>query len=200
MNTKTLDRKISDSLERLSTAIQVFLEDQSEKLNINSTQGKILLYLLHHPDQTGQTSRMAREMRLTKATISDSVDQLVNQDFIERGLSEEDRRVIELELTEKGLEAARTLSGWPEVLEQYMEGFSRKEKQTVLQFLMNLIKGSLKENAIPTARMCTTCRFFNQEPEEMEAPYYCDLLEITLDPETIRVDCDEQEPIEEVNP
>lgn len=196
MAMSTLNRKISDSLERLGMAIQVFFEERTEKFDVNQTQGKILLYIYHHPDQSGKTSKMAKEMRKTKPTISDAVAQLVDRGFIDRSLSEEDRRQISLELTEKGEEVAQELAGWPSVLEQYMDDFSGREKQTVLQFLMNLIEGSLQEGAIPTARMCTTCRFFTEDPEDMDAPYYCDLLEIPLDPETLRLDCEEQEPEE----
>ncbi len=194
MAVDTIERKITDSLERISSAIDVFMEERTDELGLNRTQGNVLLFLHHHPEQTGKTSQMAQEMRRTKATISDAVDTLVERGYIERSLSEEDRRVMNLELTEEGCEAAETLAGWPDVLERYMVDFSPEEKQTVLQFLMSLIEGSLKEGAIPTARMCLTCRFFNEEPEGTDSPYYCDLLEMPLDPETLRVDCDEQEP------
>jgi hypothetical protein len=77
-----------------------------------------------------------------------------------------------------------------------MDDFSSDQKRTVLTFLMNLMEGALEEGAIPVARMCTTCRFFNEDPEETDSPYYCDLLDIPLDEETLRIDCDEQEPEE----
>jgi DNA-binding MarR family transcriptional regulator len=154
------------------------------------------MYLYQHPEQQGQTSKMAREMRRTKPTISDAVDSLVDKGFIERSLSEEDRRVMLLTLTETGEDAARTMVSWPEVLERYMDDFSSDQKRTVLTFLMNLMEGALEEGAIPVARMCTTCRFFNEDPEETDSPYYCDLLDIPLDEDTLRVDCDEQEPEE----
>ncbi len=188
-----IDRKIVDSLERLSTAIQVFLEKQTEELDVNTTQGKVLMYLHQHPDQDGKISRMATEMRRTKPTISDAVDTLVEDGYVERTLSERDRRMMELKLTDRGTEAAQQLNRWPDVLEEYMEGVSSSEKQTVFQFLIQLIEGALKEGAIPTARMCTTCRYFNEDPD---SPFYCDLLDIPLDPESLRIDCDEQEPEE----
>jgi DNA-binding MarR family transcriptional regulator len=195
-NLETVDRKIVDSLERISSAIDAFIHQRTDELGLNETQGRILMYLYQHPEQQGQTSKMAREMRRTKPTISDAVDSLVDKGFIERSLSEEDRRVMLLTLTETGEDAARTMVSWPEVLERYMDDFSSDQKRTVLTFLMNLMEGALEEGAIPVARMCTTCRFFNEDPEETDSPYYCDLLDIPLDEETLRIDCDEQEPEE----
>lgn len=186
-----------DSLERVASAVEAFLEDRTEELGLHRTQGKILLYLFHHPDGNAQISNMAKDMKRSKPTISDAVDRLVKKTFIERTVSEQDRRMIDLELTEKGQEAASDLAGWPETLETYMDSFSREEKQTVLQFLMQIIEGSLEEGIIPTARMCTTCRFFNDDPEGYDSPFYCDLLEIPLDSETLRLHCDEQKPGEE---
>jgi len=194
MSKESIDRKISDSLERLSSAIQAFIQQRTDKLGLNATQGRILMYLHQHPDQQGQTSKMAREMRRTKPTISDAVDTLVEEGYVKRTLSEADRRVMNLTLTEKGEDAARTMVRWPELLEQFMAEHSADEKQTVLRFLMNLIEGALNEGAIPVARMCTTCRFFNRDPDDTDSPYYCDLLDIPLDEETLRIDCDEQEP------
>lgn len=196
--TETVNRKIADALERLSSAIEVFIHERTDELELNETQGRILMYLYQHPDQQGQTSKMAREMRRTKPTISDAVDSLVDDGYVKRGRSEEDRRVMNLTLSGKGEEAAETLVRWPEVLERYMTSYSDEEKQTVLTFLMDLMKGALEEGAMPVARMCTTCRFFNRDPDDVDSPYYCELLDIPLSEETLRVDCEEQEPKEEV--
>lgn len=143
MQSENVSRKITNSLERLSSAIEEFIHQRTEELELNETQGRILMYLYQHPEQQGQSSKMAREMRRTKPTISDAVDSLVDNGYVERSLSEEDRRVMNLTLTEKGENAAQSLVRWPEVLEEHMEDYSSEEKQTVLTFLMDLLEGAL---------------------------------------------------------
>ncbi len=130
---------------------KVFYEHDISELNlgINRTQTNILMLINENNDKS--MSEISLMTGLEKSSFTRSIDYLVNNGFITRNSSEDDRRRIKLSLTNEGIKAARLIKNDLDVyLESLISGFSEKEKMdffdslTVVSKYMNKIIESKK--------------------------------------------------------
>lgn len=111
-------QKVLIALRRITRAIDL---NSKELVRTSGLTGPQLI-VMRAIDRAGRTkpSDLAREVQLSQATITTILDRLERSDFIHRERSNEDRRVVETELTSKGVDKLR---GAPELLQA---GFFRK--------------------------------------------------------------------------
>jgi len=130
---------------------KVFYEHDISELNlgINRTQTNILMLINENNDKS--MSEISLMTGLEKSSFTRSIDYLVNNGFITRNSSEDDRRRIKLSLTNEGIKAAKLIKNDLDVyLESLISGFSEKEKMdffdslTVVSKYMNKIIESKK--------------------------------------------------------
>ncbi len=129
----------------------IFYEHDISKLNlgINKTQTNILMFISENNEKS--MSDISSITGLEKSSFTRSVDFLVKNGFISRGSSENDRRMIKLSLTDKGIDAARSIKKDFDIyLDSLISGFSDMEKKeffgslTVVSGYINKILESKK--------------------------------------------------------
>jgi DNA-binding MarR family transcriptional regulator len=190
-----VDVKIVAALERLSQVFRVRLREEARERDLSPTQAQFLIYLNYHDVELGRVSQLAREFDLTQATVSDAVASLETKKLIQREQWPEDRRVVTLRLTPDGEKLASTLSGWADPIRDRLQPLSPDDRDAVMHFLIRLIGSLQKSGLITVARMCVTCKFFQQDFHPGEPlPHHCALLEVPLSRANLRVDCPEHEP------
>jgi DNA-binding MarR family transcriptional regulator len=190
-----VDARIVAALERLSQVFRVRLREEAWELDLSPTLAQFLIYLLYHAVELRRVSQLAREFDLTQATVSDAVASLETKKLIQREQWPEDRRVVTLWLTPEGEKLATTLSEWADPIREHLRPFSREQREAVMHFLIGLIGSLQRSGLITVARMCVTCRFFQQDIHPGEPlPHHCALLEVPLGRADLRVDCPEHEP------
>lgn len=96
--------EVGDMIKRIVRNFQLFERDQIKSLGFTSSQCYCLIELLEHDEMTMQD--LSNSMRLNTSTMTRIVDKLVRDQYLQRNRSKEDRRIVVVRLTEKGLESA----------------------------------------------------------------------------------------------
>ncbi|MFK5676228.1 MULTISPECIES: MarR family winged helix-turn-helix transcriptional regulator [unclassified Ligilactobacillus] len=101
--TKQQSNTINDLLFRLYDRVR-YVEDSELKKSPFSDITARELHLIHVVSLHDKKpiSRIARQLNLTKGTLTKSIDQLERKGYVERIRSKKDRRVINIGLTKKG--------------------------------------------------------------------------------------------------
>lgn len=190
-----VDAKIVAALERLSQVFRARLREEAWEHGLSPTQARFLIYLHYHDVELRRISQLAREFDLTQATVSDAVASLETKKLIQRERWPEDRRIVTLRLTPDGEKLATILSGWADPIREHLRPFSPEDREAVMLFLIELIGSLQRYGLITVARMCVTCRFFQQDIHPGEPLlHHCALLDVPLGRADLRVDCPEHEP------
>lgn len=100
---------ITDTISKLSNFIALSEEkakDQCKEHGLTETQ---MHYLEKIADLDNPTvTELSRELRLSKPTVTVTIDKLVEKGFVDRVRSDRDRRSAHLHLTERGIELNAT--------------------------------------------------------------------------------------------
>ncbi|HOJ78508.1 MAG TPA: MarR family transcriptional regulator [Bacillota bacterium] len=93
----------------------------------NNAQGRILFVLWQH-DGPISISQLSVETALDKSTLTSMLDRLEQKEFLRRIRSNEDRRIILIELTEKSLALRSSYESVSKsMIDLFYDGFSEKE-------------------------------------------------------------------------
>ncbi|MGF6780533.1 MarR family winged helix-turn-helix transcriptional regulator [Paraburkholderia sp. GAS334] len=108
-------------------------------LGLTSSQIGVILLLscgrAHTPYE------LSRAMSYDSGSMTRMLDRLEKKGFIARNRSDADRRMVELELTPEGKEAARVLPGiGSAVLNEQLRGFSESDVATLVNLLDRFIQ------------------------------------------------------------
>ncbi|MEE8672314.1 MAG: MarR family transcriptional regulator [Heyndrickxia faecalis] len=110
--------ELLQSLFRLNKAILSLAEKEAEQHGLTAMQMFALKAIALHPNM--RLNELAESLYLTNSTVSGIVDRLVQQEFVNRVSSKEDRRAVVLCLTEKGKSRLKAFMGGNTVLKQKM--------------------------------------------------------------------------------
>ncbi len=103
-------------------------------LDINKTQINILMLI--DENKNSSMSQISQMTGIEKSSFTRSVDCLEKQGFITRNSTENDRRIIKLSLTEKGINASALIrDDFDKYLETLISGFSADERNEFLESL-----------------------------------------------------------------
>ena len=115
---------------------KIFYEHDISKLSlgINKTQTNILMFISENNEKS--MSEISLITGLEKSSFTRSVDYLVDNGFITRNSSDDDRRRIKLTLTNKGIKAAKLIKNDFDVyLDSLITDFSEQEKKEFFESL-----------------------------------------------------------------
>jgi DNA-binding MarR family transcriptional regulator len=130
-------------IKRAQRLMQERIEDLFEQQNFTLQQWAVLMYLRDGLSTT--TADMCRNLHHDSGAMTRLVDQLESRKLIERRRSADDRRVVELSLTETGAEVLDTLIPTAcNALNTALDGFTREEVKMFQSMLRRLI-GRLEE-------------------------------------------------------
>lgn len=190
---RSVDDKLAALLERLATAIRSTLQTAATRHQLSPIQIEALIYLHHHDRPRGRTGILAQQFQISQPTMSDALAVLETKKLITREQSADDARVKEVALTRAGRTLAKKLERWVDPYLAALAGMPGVEKEQAYATLLKLAAELSKANVIAVDRMCLTCRFFRPASGKT-TDHYCRLLEMSLGPAALRVDCPEHEP------
>jgi len=132
-----IEQHLGYQLRRIVTLLSAHIDRQVEPLGLTDAQWKPLLRLLL--DQTGTVAALARICQLDAGGMTRLLDRLETKGLVRRERSLEDRRVVNIELTDEGRTAAQQL---PDMLQgmqrSLLQGFSAEEEAQLRGFLGRL--------------------------------------------------------------
>lgn len=90
-------------------------------------------------------SEVARDIGITLGTLTKAISNLVKKGYVERKRSEQDKRVVNVDLTKKGKLAYRIHAKFHrDIIRETIDGLNEKEKNTLVDVLEKL-NFSIKE-------------------------------------------------------
>ncbi len=182
-----IEEKILSALERVHVATKSSLQKAVQQQNLSPLHAQILHYLDNNGPQG--VSILATQLRVTKATISDSVASLHARKFVKKLPDKNDGRSHRVALTVAGEKEAVLLASYAAPFLKSVSTMDEAQKQALWEALLNLLKVMQAQGLIPPARMCATCRHFEQK----SGGGYCRLMEINLAIPDLRVNCAEHQ-------
>lgn len=96
--------EVGDTVKRIVRNFQMLERDQVKRLGFTMSQSYCLIELLQNESLTMQ--ELSSKMNLSTSTMTRVVDKLVRDKYIVRQRSQQDRRVVEVSLSEKGKTSA----------------------------------------------------------------------------------------------
>ena len=99
------NNSIFSMIREISHKIDILLQDTAQELGITTLQLKMIITLYANKDAVS-IGNLGKAIGVTGGNISNICKKLEKQGFVTRIRSEEDERVVNVELTEKGEKAA----------------------------------------------------------------------------------------------
>lgn len=113
--------------------------------NLNPTQLHILFYLISNEDQDICQKQIEEEIHIKKASVTGSLDSLEEKGFIQRIVSDDDKRKKYIKVTQKVKDERKTIETVIHNLEKKLtEGISKKELDQLIK-TVNRMKKNLED-------------------------------------------------------
>jgi DNA-binding MarR family transcriptional regulator len=149
-NDENIESKIFSCLRKIINTVDLYALKLKEKTGLNSSQISCLLVL----DSEGALplSKLSRKVALSPSMITSIVDQLEKKELVLRNRKAADRRIIMIELTDKGKEMVQTSP--PSFQEQFVNSLSylkEEEKNILHENLSKLLSIVVSEVLIDSA-------------------------------------------------
>jgi len=184
---KDISSKIVAGMERISEVFKILLWDKAKQVGLSPIQIQILIFLAFHKRELCNVSHLAKEFNVTKPTVSDAVRILDKKGFILKDFSSADSRSYTIILSDLGIELVSKTYDFSDPLKTQVKGLSPVELQSLFRTLSQLIYKLNRVGILSVQRTCFGCKFYKKHNEI----HYCNLLEVELLNEDIRIDCPE---------
>ena len=129
-------RNIIYTIRRLMQADELYSKELSKSYNISSTQLNCLVALYEKGPMP--ISRIAEVILVNASTVTGIIDRLEGKGVVKRSRISEDRRIIMIELTEKGRTLAEDAP--PPIQHKIFEGLNRLTEEEVDEIAEVLIR------------------------------------------------------------
>jgi MarR family transcriptional regulator, multiple antibiotic resistance protein MarR len=134
-------------LQRVRLAILASIDRQfatDEQLAaLGATSAQFIVLATLSTGEAGSASDLCKEMSYDAGAMTRMIDRLEEKDIVRRSRSPIDRRLIKIELTEKGLLALPKMRmGVMKVLNQFLLGFTQAEARQLEGFLMRMLENA----------------------------------------------------------
>ncbi len=181
--------KIVAGLERISEAFKTLLWEKATMLGLSPIQIRILLFVAYHKDALCNVSHLAKEFNITKPTVSDAVRILDKKELIVKDFSSSDSRSYTILLSTKGKDIVAQTENFADPLKKQFDGMPSKDFDILFANISKVIYGLHRNDILSVQRTCYGCAFYDKR----KGGDYCKLLETSLMPKDIRLDCPEFE-------
>lgn len=105
------NNSIFSMIREISHKIDLLLQDTAQDLGVTTLQLKMLITLSAN-DGPVSIGNLGKTIGVTGGNISNICKKLEKQGFVDRTRSEEDERVVNVQLTEKGQDAAKRIGDY----------------------------------------------------------------------------------------
>ncbi len=135
---------LSDFAERIDDVMPAVMKGFAKMQTNELFKGKITLpqfFVLNHLDKHDESkmNELARVMDVTTAAVTGIVDRLVRCGYIERTYDPNDRRVINIRLTQKGSDTVKRIGRQRRAVTQEVFGkISKKERESYLAIMTHI--------------------------------------------------------------
>lgn len=189
----SIDSRLADALERVGQVLRTQVRAAGAPHGLSPIQVQLLLRLATVEEKGREPARLAGWFDVARPTISDATAALRRKGLLIHEPVPGDRRRTRLILTGLGRELAGQLARWDGPVQAELATLPPAAKRDALVLLLALIGGMQRSGLIGVARTCTTCRFFGPD-EQLGAAGHCNLLDVPLPPEALRLDCPDHDP------
>ena len=92
-------------------------------------------------EKSKSMSEIAENLKITVGTLTTAINRLLKKEYVRRNRDDQDRRIVLVELTEKGKEAYKIHDEFhKEMVEEMIEDLKVEEDKVLLNSLINLKK------------------------------------------------------------
>ncbi|RYZ46106.1 MAG: MarR family transcriptional regulator [Sphingobacteriales bacterium] len=137
-HTQDLTGQIVSGLEQISRGIDRLLWEQALEHELSPLQIRILLYVQQQQAPTG-VSLIAKEFRLSKATVSVALRPLEQKKLLLKRKSETDSRNLHIELTDWGSQIAHVAGFYLEPIRRIIAHIPVTEKELMLKNISGIL-------------------------------------------------------------
>ena len=186
--------KIVAAAERVGQALEGLLRRAARDAGLSPLQARVVLFLDGQGGSNRRAGRIARSLGVSAPTMTDALAALEAKALVARAAFGEDGRAWQLSLSREGRRMARSLTGWADPARKALSRVPAKQRGDPFSFLTAWIGELLADGIVGVARMCVSCRHFERDAHPgTRKPHHCRLLDVALDPRSLRVDCPEHE-------
>ena len=158
-----LAAEIFSSLRKITNAVEVYSAKLKEKTGINASQLSCLFVL----SKAGPLalSKLGKKVSLSPSMITSLVDQLEKKELVVRKRKTTDRRVVSIELTDKGKEkVSNTPPSFQELLIESLSYINEEEKKSLHKNLSRLLSLIVSEVLIDSSLLGGENKLVEVEP------------------------------------
>ncbi len=184
-----LDLKIVYALERISEIIRNLRINRGKLLGLSPIQIQILKQLYNNKLKELTLTTLSEYFQISKPSLSESISNLEKKGYIQKIQSNIDKRNDIITLTNEGNKIYRKLQNHLMPLYKALKNMYPGNKEKTFSTLLEIIFYLYNSGVIKIQNMCYACKFF-VSPVNSELPF-CTLLEKHLEPQEIRLDCED---------
>ncbi len=184
-----LDNKIVSGLERLSHVFRILLWDKAKEHQLSPIQIQLLIFIRHHSADKTTVSYLAQEFNFTKPTISDAIKILEQKKLIQKISDKADNRSYTIKLTGPGKKLVLETEDFTNPVTEIISTANDTDKIVLWETISNLIVKLNKLEVISVQRTCFNCKHYSMKNKT----HFCNLLDLKLLSQDIRIDCREFE-------
>jgi DNA-binding MarR family transcriptional regulator len=193
LDADSTEQSILIGLSKVSLALKSQSWQDAGIHGVSPTQAQILALLQAKGSEGMRLSEVAAGLAVTPATASDAVRVLDQKGLVQKKRSTQDARAISIVLTPAGQQLAAQTSCWSDLLLGAVDELSESEQTVFLGGLTKMIRKLQASGQIPIARMCVTCRFFQQNLyPDGDKPHHCDFVDAPFGDRDLRIECPDQ--------
>ncbi|HPO50067.1 MAG TPA: MarR family winged helix-turn-helix transcriptional regulator [Spirochaetota bacterium] len=189
---KQTDKNILTALEKICQINRILLWELAKEESISPIQIQFMDYLHNKSKEFRTVTNLSIEFDLKKSTVSDSINNLIKKNFLDKEQDANDKRYFYLNLTQKAQKKIEKINKWNLTIYDKIKLIPEDEKRSASNFFVNLIKQLHEEKIIKTVKMCFYCSNFekNNCDEQNKKPYYCSLTKRYFSDEEVNFNCD----------
>lgn len=182
-------QRLITGLNKLAIALRSGARRQAGTSELHPTQAQILTLLAARPAPL-RIGQLAAELGVSSATTSDSVTALERKGLVHRATCAHDARAVAVTLTAAGERTATSISEWPDTMLRAVNDLTDAEQSALLTIVVKMIRSLQDQQAIPTSRMCITCRYFEPDAHPgSDRPHHCRFVDAPFADSDLRLDC-----------
>lgn len=183
------ETEVSLLLYRIAQGIYKMMRESGREEGLSSTQVQTLRFLSNAHPGSRKVGSVARRLQVAQPTATRTIDSLAEKGLIRRVRNEEDRRQVDLVLTEEGEEVVARLSQLDRSVGELIAPLSRGEKSVLHGALLGIAGRMQEKGYLSAALSCKNCKFFAPgEGESEEKPHLCRLTGESLSEEEVSME------------
>jgi DNA-binding MarR family transcriptional regulator len=138
-------RAVGRLIKQVFASLVRGVDQHMQPLELTAMQWEPILLLFL--DRADTVAALARESSVNCSAMTRMLDRLEEKQLVRRRRSDDDRRVVHLELTDKGLGIGHSIQPLINAeLQRHLRGFSDKEISTLTDFLRRMLENGRDES------------------------------------------------------